>query len=47
MQALDAALAQRDMLRVRLANAEEQIRVARESVVVAQVQLDNTVVGAL
>ena len=47
MQALDAALAQRDMLRARLANAEEQIRVARESVVVAQVQLDNTVVGAL
>ena len=46
VQALDAALAQRDMLRARLANAEEQIRVARESVVVAQVQLDNTVVRA-
>ena len=45
-QALDAALAQRDMLRARLASAEEQVRVARESVVVAQVQLDNTVVRA-
>lgn len=45
-QALDAALAQRDMLRARLASTEEQIRVAQESVVVAQVQLDNTVVRA-
>jgi len=45
-QALDAALAQRDMLRARLASTEEQIRVAQESVVVAQVQLDNTVVHA-
>jgi RND family efflux transporter MFP subunit len=45
-QALDAALAQRDMLRARLANTEEQIRVAREAVTVAQVQLDNTVVRA-
>ena len=45
-QALDAALAQRDMLRARLASTEEQIRVAQESVAVAQVQLDNTVVRA-
>jgi RND family efflux transporter MFP subunit len=46
VQALDAALAQRDMLRARLASLEEQIKVAQESVVVAQVQLDNTVVHA-
>ena len=45
-QALEAALAQRDMLRARLASTEEQIRVAQESVAVAQVQLDNTVVRA-
>jgi RND family efflux transporter MFP subunit len=46
VQALDAALAQRDMLRARLANAEEQIRVAQEAVTVATVQLDNTIVRA-
>jgi RND family efflux transporter MFP subunit len=34
------------MLRARLASTEEQIRVAQESVAVAQVQLDNTVVRA-
>jgi RND family efflux transporter MFP subunit len=34
------------MLRARLASTEEQIRVAQESVVVAQVQLDNTIVRA-
>jgi RND family efflux transporter MFP subunit len=45
-QSLDAALAQRDMLRARLANIQEQIRVAQESVSVAQVQLDNTVIRA-
>jgi len=45
-QSLDAALAQRDMLRARLGSAGEQIRVAQESVTVAQVQLDNTVVRA-
>jgi RND family efflux transporter MFP subunit len=45
-QALDAALAQRDMLRARLANNVEQVRVAVESVSVAQVQLDNTVIRA-
>ena len=45
-QALDAALAQRDMLRARLANNVEQVRVARESVTVAEVQLDNTVIRA-
>jgi RND family efflux transporter MFP subunit len=45
-QALDAALAQRDMLRARLANNLEQVRVASESVSVAQVQLDNTVIRA-
>jgi RND family efflux transporter MFP subunit len=46
VQALDAALAQRDMLRARLASTEAEIRVAQESVAVAQVQLDNTVVRA-
>jgi RND family efflux transporter MFP subunit len=45
-QALDAALAQRDMLRARLANNIEHVRVATESVTVAQVQLDNTVIRA-
>jgi RND family efflux transporter MFP subunit len=45
-QVLDAALAQRDMLRARLANNIEQVRVATESVTVAQVQLDNTVIRA-
>jgi RND family efflux transporter MFP subunit len=45
-QALDAAVAQRDMLRARLASTAEQIRVAEESVRVAQVQLDNTVIRA-
>jgi RND family efflux transporter MFP subunit len=45
-QDLDAALAQRDTLRARLASAEEQIKVARESVAVARVQLDNTVIRA-
>lgn len=45
-QALDAALAQRDTLRARLGSADEQVRVARESVAVAQVQLDNTVIRA-
>ncbi len=34
------------MLRARLASLEEQVRVAQESVAVAQVQLDNTVVRA-
>ena len=45
-QALDAALAQRDTLRARLGSADEQVHVARESVAVAQVQLDNTVIRA-
>jgi RND family efflux transporter MFP subunit len=45
-QALDAALAQRDTLRARLANLGEQIKVAEEGVAVAQVQLDNTVIRA-
>src|SRR5215467_10621948 len=45
-QALEAARTQRDMLRARLASTEEQIRVAQESVGVAQVRLDNTVVRA-
>jgi RND family efflux transporter MFP subunit len=45
-QALDAALAQRNMLRARLANNEEQVRVAGESVRVAEVALDNTVIRA-
>src|SRR5262244_3309006 len=45
-QALEAARTQRDMLKARLASTEEQIRVAQESVGVAQVQLDNAVVRA-
>jgi RND family efflux transporter MFP subunit len=45
-QSLDAALAQRDTLRARLGSAQEQVRVAKESVDVAQVQLDNTVIRA-
>ena len=45
-QALDAALAQRDMLRARLANNIEQVRVADRSAAVAQVQLDNTIIRA-
>src|SRR4029450_4948431 len=45
-QAIAAALAQRDMLRARLAATQEQIKVAQESVSVAQVQLDNTVIRA-
>jgi RND family efflux transporter MFP subunit len=45
-QALDAAVAQRDMLRAKLGATAEQIRVAEESVAVAQVQLDNTVIRA-
>ncbi len=45
-QAMDAARAQRDMLRARLGNLEEQIRVAQESVGVARVQLDNTEIRA-
>jgi RND family efflux transporter MFP subunit len=45
-QSLDAALAQRDTLRAKLASSAEQIRVAQESVSVAEVQLDNTVVRA-
>jgi RND family efflux transporter MFP subunit len=45
-QALDASLAQRDMLRARLTSTEEQVRVVQESVALAQIQLDNTVVRA-
>jgi RND family efflux transporter MFP subunit len=45
-QTMDAARAQRDTLRARLAATAEQIRVAQESVSVAQVQLDNTVIRA-
>jgi RND family efflux transporter MFP subunit len=45
-QSLDAALAQRDMLRARLAAAREQVKVGQESVRVAQVQLDNCVIRA-
>jgi RND family efflux transporter MFP subunit len=45
-QALDAALAQRDMLRARLGSSQEQVKVAQEAVDVAQVQLDNTVIRA-
>jgi RND family efflux transporter MFP subunit len=45
-QAMDAARAQRDTLRAKLLANEEQIRVATETVTVAQVQLDNTVILA-
>ena len=45
-QSLDAARAQRDTLRARLAANTEQVRVARESVSVAEVQLANTVIRA-
>jgi RND family efflux transporter MFP subunit len=45
-QSLDAARAQRDMLRARLGSTREQILVAQESVDVAKVQLDNTVIRA-
>jgi RND family efflux transporter MFP subunit len=45
-QALDAALAQRNTLRAKLAAHEEQVRVATESVRVAEVALDNTVIRA-
>ena len=45
-QAIDAARAQRDMLRARLIANTEQVRAARESVAVADVQLDNTVIRA-
>ena len=45
-QSMDAARAQRDTLRAKLGANQEQIRVAAESVSVAQVQLDNTVVRA-
>jgi RND family efflux transporter MFP subunit len=45
-QALDAALAQRDTLRARLTANAEQVRVATESVRVAEVALDNTVIRA-
>ena len=45
-QAIDAARAQRDMLRARLVANSEQVRAARESVQVAEVQLDNTIIRA-
>jgi RND family efflux transporter MFP subunit len=45
-QALDAALAQRNTLLARLAANAEQVRVAGESVRVAEVALDNTVIRA-
>ena len=45
-QSLDAALAQRDTLRARLVNAQERINVAEQSVRVAEVELENTVIRA-
>jgi RND family efflux transporter MFP subunit len=45
-QSLDAALAQRDTLRAKLANHAHQVAVAREAVVVAEVNLDSTVIRA-
>jgi RND family efflux transporter MFP subunit len=45
-QSMEAAGAERDTLRARLAAAREQVNVAEESVRVARVQLDNTVIRA-
>jgi RND family efflux transporter MFP subunit len=45
-QALDAAVAQRDMLRARLVLNDEQVQVAQESVRVAEVGVDSTVIRA-
>src|SRR5438445_6507086 len=45
-QSMDAARAQRDTLRAKLAANAEQIRVASEARRVAKVQLDNTVIRA-
>ncbi len=45
-QSMDAALAQRDTLRARLTTTQEQARVAQQSLDVARVQLDNTVIRA-
>jgi RND family efflux transporter MFP subunit len=45
-QSLDAALAQRDTLRAKLANHAHQVAVAREGVAVAEVNLDSTVIRA-
>ncbi|HYC53759.1 MAG TPA: efflux RND transporter periplasmic adaptor subunit [Candidatus Binatia bacterium] len=46
MQAMEAARAERDTLRARLANAREQVRVAEETVGVARVQVENTEIRA-
>ena len=45
-QSLDAARAQRDTLRAKLIVTEEQVRVAGESLKLAEVQLDNCVIRA-
>jgi len=45
-QSMDAAGAQRDMLRARLGAAQQQITVAERGLAVAQVGLDNTVIRA-
>jgi RND family efflux transporter MFP subunit len=45
-QAMDAARAQRDTLRARLASNQQQVRVASEALRVAEVQLDNTIIRA-
>jgi RND family efflux transporter MFP subunit len=45
-QAMDAARAQRDTLRARLASNQQQIQVAAEALRVAEVQLDNTIIRA-
>ena len=45
-QSIDATRAQRDTLRAKLAANAEQVRVARESVTVAEVQLADTVIRA-
>jgi RND family efflux transporter MFP subunit len=45
-QSMDSALTQRDAFRAKLGSAEEGVRVAQESVRVADVQMDNTVIRA-
>src|SRR5206468_3165002 len=45
-QEMETKHAEHDALRARLANARDQVKVAEESVRVAQVQLDNTEVRA-
>jgi RND family efflux transporter MFP subunit len=45
-QSMDAAIAQRDMLRARLGAAQQQVRVSERALEVARVGLENTVIRA-